>query len=128
MPDGSDLSSGSRVRFPVMTTRLMFVAAMVGRLLSAFELSAWRVYGRVRRDPPELPVLRQKRCEVGTVRDREGAKRGPLPCAVQRHAGAVASRTGGHRIRAREARILSETAAREVSNSGEAAQPADAPA
>jgi hypothetical protein len=28
IPDGSDRSSGSRVRFPVMMTRLMLVAAM----------------------------------------------------------------------------------------------------
>ena len=48
MPLGSERSSGSRVRFPVITTRLMFVAATV-RLLSAQMLSGDRVYAAVGR-------------------------------------------------------------------------------
>src|SRR3954468_14179950 len=40
LPDWRLRSSGSRVRFPVRTTRLMLVAAMVGRLsFRQFELS-----------------------------------------------------------------------------------------
>jgi hypothetical protein len=35
MPLGSERSSGSRVRFPVRTTRLMFVAATKGLLSTA---------------------------------------------------------------------------------------------
>src|SRR5919109_1322946 len=43
VPLGSERSSGSVVRFPVMITRLMFVAAMRGRLLSRWRGSVGRL-------------------------------------------------------------------------------------
>src|SRR3954451_14917179 len=53
IPDGVDRSSGSRVRFPVRTTRLMFVAAIsAGSFrLRTDSLTCERVYGRVRLEP-----------------------------------------------------------------------------
>jgi hypothetical protein len=49
---GNERSSGSRVRFPVMITRLMLAPAML-RLLSQGRFESFsRVYGRARRQPP----------------------------------------------------------------------------
>src|SRR3954471_6595952 len=53
MPDGVERSSGSRVKFPVRTTRLMLVAAISAgsfQLRTGF-LTCERVYGRVRLEP-----------------------------------------------------------------------------
>src|SRR3954469_12912680 len=121
MPDCSDLSSGSRVRFPVMMTRLMLVAAMVsaGSFQHSNSLASESTAGIGGTDR-EIPVVGQKRCGDGTRRDREGAKRVSLPCAVQRPPGVWP--------RAREARIQARQQLERFSNSGEAAQPADAPA
>src|SRR3954451_22816339 len=51
VPLGSERSSGSAVRLPVMITRLMFVAAMRGRLLSGWRGSV----GRLVRPSVDLP-------------------------------------------------------------------------
>src|SRR5690349_9326145 len=120
MPDGSERSSGSRVRFPVRTTRLMLVAAMVVgapfRLVvlegeSTSGIGGTGLNGRFLRtiDAVSLHVV------------ADGTQIGPFATLFGR-------RPHGVWPRAREARIRSETAAREVSTSGEAAQPADAPA
>src|SRR3954471_8771882 len=88
-------------------------------LLSAFRTLCRRVYGRARRDPAKSPLPPHNRYELGTGRARQGAK----PVRYPLRSGAVwrlASRARGAH--------WSESAAREVFNSGKAAQPADAPA
>src|SRR5947209_19223040 len=67
-PEGVERISGSRVRLPVMITRLMLAPAML-RLLSQcrFE-SLSRVYGRARRQLAAVSGIWRKRCPLGTRR------------------------------------------------------------
>src|SRR5579862_439333 len=82
-------SSGSRVRFPVNTTRLMFIARAPFR--TRRKLSR-RVYDRPRRQPSISAENALKRCGSGTCRCRAVAKQGRRPAGERQRPAAERQR------------------------------------
>src|SRR3954466_8651410 len=85
LPDWRLRSSGSRVRFPVRTTRLMLVAAMVGRL--SFRQFGLSLRASLRPGPEGPPEITASCAESLLSRHgtwQIGHEGGSLPCAVRR--------------------------------------------
>jgi hypothetical protein len=73
MPLGSDRSSGSRVRFPVRTTRLMLVAATMGLLSFCLTKFGWPSLGA---DPERFATASQ----VGRISWQSRCRRRAAGC------------------------------------------------